>query len=68
MCDGIVDLDTVSPAGVPNIRQALIDRYGGRERAIDAKYLPGPLHAIVRDVWTMRLAEPPEPSDWFQSA
>lgn len=35
----------------PNIRQALIDRYGGKDRAIGTKQLPGPLHAIVRDVW-----------------
>jgi hypothetical protein len=35
----------------PNIRQALIDRSGGTERAIGTKAAPGPLHAIVRDVW-----------------
>jgi hypothetical protein len=35
----------------PNIRQALIDRYGGKDNAIGTKAEPGPLHAIVRDVW-----------------
>jgi hypothetical protein len=35
----------------PNIRQALIDRYGGKDRAIGTKSSPGPLHAIARDVW-----------------
>ena len=40
-----------SRAKDPNIRQALIDRYGGKEQAIGTKHLPGPLHAIVRDVW-----------------
>jgi hypothetical protein len=35
----------------PNIRQALIDRHGGRERAIGTKAAPSPLHAIARDVW-----------------
>jgi hypothetical protein len=40
-----------SRAKDPNIRQALIDRYGGKECAIGTKHLPGPLHAIVRDVW-----------------
>jgi hypothetical protein len=40
-----------SRAKDPNIRQALIDRYGGKERAIGNKNLTGPLHAIARDVW-----------------
>jgi hypothetical protein len=43
-----VDLDTVSAAGDPNTGQALIDCYGGDERAIDTMSMPGPLHAIVR--------------------
>ena len=34
-----------------NIRQALIDRYGGKERAIGTKATPGPLHGIAKDVW-----------------
>ena len=63
MCDGIVDLDTVSPPGVPNTRQGLIDRYGGRERAIDTKYVPGAAPRDRPGRLTMRLAEPPEPCD-----
>lgn len=35
----------------PNVRQALIDRYGGKERAIGTKASPGPLHGIAKDVW-----------------
>lgn len=35
----------------PNIRQALIDRYGGRVRAIGTKDSPGPLHGVAKDVW-----------------
>ena len=35
-----------------NIRQALIDRYGGtRETAIGKKATPGPLYGIAKDVW-----------------
>ncbi len=34
-----------------NIRQALIDRYGGKERAIGKKATPGPLYGISADVW-----------------
>jgi hypothetical protein len=33
------------------IRQALIDRYGGKERAIGKKANPGPLYGISADVW-----------------
>ena len=35
----------------PNVRQALIDRYGGKERAIGTKRLPGPLHGVAKDMW-----------------
>ena len=35
----------------PNIRQALIDRYGGKDRAIGRKASPGPLYGISADVW-----------------
>lgn len=36
-----------------NIRQALIDRFGGsREAAIGRKTCPGPLHGIKRDCWS----------------
>jgi hypothetical protein len=34
-----------------NIRQALIDRFGG-SAAIGRKAAPGPLHGISRDVWS----------------
>ncbi|HEY3545077.1 MAG TPA: hypothetical protein VGK17_03175 [Propionicimonas sp.] len=34
-----------------NIRQALIDRFGGSE-AIGRKAAPGPLYGISRDVWS----------------
>ncbi len=35
----------------PNIRQALIDRYGGKAVAIGTKTAPGPLHGVAKDVW-----------------
>lgn len=34
-----------------NIRQALIDRYGGKEQAIGRKANPGPLYGIKADLW-----------------
>lgn len=34
-----------------NIRQALIDRYGGKAKAIGKKKSPGPLYGISGDVW-----------------
>ncbi len=34
-----------------NIRQALIDRWGGKEKAIGKKKTPGPLYGISQDVW-----------------
>lgn len=34
-----------------NIRQALIDRYGGKAQAIGRKATPGPLYGITGDVW-----------------
>lgn len=34
-----------------NIRQALIDRYGGKERAIGKKKTPGPLYGFHDDLW-----------------
>lgn len=36
----------------PNVRQALIDRYGGRDKAIGRKATPGPLYGIAADVWS----------------
>ena len=35
-----------------NIRQALIDRFGGKDAAIGRKAAPGPLYGISRDVWS----------------
>jgi hypothetical protein len=35
----------------PNVRQALIDRFGGSD-AIGRKASPGPLHGISGDVWS----------------
>lgn len=34
-----------------NIRQALIDRYGGKAEAIGTKKRPGPLYGISGDCW-----------------
>lgn len=34
-----------------NVRQALIDRYGGKATAIGTKAQPGPLHGVSGDVW-----------------
>ena len=34
-----------------NVRQALIDRYGGKETAIGRKAAPGPLHGLSGDGW-----------------
>lgn len=34
-----------------NVRQALIDRYGGKELAIGRKASPGPLYGIKADIW-----------------
>lgn len=35
-----------------NIRQALIDLYGGKAKAIGKKKTPGPLYGIAGDVWS----------------
>lgn len=35
-----------------NIRQALIDRFGGKEKAIGRKATPGPLYGVSADVWS----------------
>lgn len=34
------------------IRQALIDRYGGKTKAIGTKKAPGPLYGVSGDVWS----------------
>lgn len=37
----------------PNVRQALIDRFGAtKQEAIGTKGEPGPLHGISKDVWS----------------
>jgi hypothetical protein len=42
-----------SRAKDPNIRQALIDRFGpGKDRAIGTKKNPGPLYGVAGDVWS----------------
>lgn len=41
-----------SRAKDPNVRQALIDRYGpGKEKAIGKKATPGPLYGMSGDCW-----------------
>jgi len=35
-----------------NIRQSLIDRYGGKQEAIGLKATPGPLYGISKDIWS----------------
>jgi len=34
-----------------NVRQALIDRFGGKEKAIGRKAAPGPLYGVKGDAW-----------------
>jgi len=35
-----------------NIRAALIDRYGGKAKAIGTKTAPGPLYSLKKDMWS----------------
>jgi hypothetical protein len=35
-----------------NIRQALLDPFGGRKQAIGTKRDPGPLYAVKGDLWS----------------
>jgi len=35
-----------------NIRQALIDMFGGKEKAIGRKATPGPLHGVKSHAWS----------------
>jgi hypothetical protein len=35
----------------PHIRQALIDRFGGKAKAIGLKNTPGPLYGVKKDIW-----------------
>ena len=39
-------------AGDPNVRQALVDLYGGKEKAIGRKASPGPLYGLSKDGWS----------------
>ena len=41
-----------SKANDASVRQALIDRYGGKEKAIGKKKAPGPLYGVTKDVWS----------------
>ena len=41
-----------SRAKDPNIRQALIDRFGGKETAIGKKASPGPLYGVKGHEWS----------------
>lgn len=50
-----------------NIRQALIDRFGGKEKAIGRKAAPGPLYGISSHAWAA-LALAVTFSDTHQSA
>lgn len=34
-----------------DVRQALIDRFGGKAKAIGSKKEPGPLYGVKKDVW-----------------
>ena len=34
-----------------NIRQALLDRWGGKEQAVGTKKRPGPLYGVKKDIW-----------------
>jgi hypothetical protein len=36
----------------PNIRQAIIDQFGGKDLAIGKKASPGPLYGIKADLWS----------------
>ncbi len=35
----------------PNIRQAIIDRFGGKDKAIGKKASQGPLYGMKKDLW-----------------
>jgi hypothetical protein len=35
-----------------NIRAALMDRYGGKAKAIGTKAAPGPLYSLKKDMWS----------------
>ena len=35
----------------PNVRAALIDLFGGKDKAIGKKATPGPLYGVTADIW-----------------
>ncbi len=35
----------------PHIRQAIIDRFGGKAKAVGLKKTPGPLYGVKKDIW-----------------
>jgi hypothetical protein len=37
--------------GDPNVRAALVDRFGGKDQAIGKKKTPGPLHGVSKHAW-----------------
>ena len=41
-----------SKATDATIRQALIDQFGGKDRAIGHKKMPGPLYKVKKDLWS----------------
>lgn len=49
-----------------NVRQALIDRFGGRVRAIGTKKNPGPLYEIHNDEWQALAVAMKVADDWHQ--
>lgn len=36
----------------PNVRQSLVDKFGGKELAIGRKHSPGPLYGVSGDQWS----------------
>lgn len=36
----------------PNIRQAIVDRFGGKEKAVGRKATPGPLYGVSSHAWS----------------
>lgn len=48
----VAHLCGTSTAGDSGVRQALIDRFGGKAKAIGRKATPGPLYHIKEDLWS----------------
>jgi hypothetical protein len=45
-------LGTEHQAKDANIRQAILDRFGGKEKAIGKKANPGPLYGVKSHLWS----------------